>query len=463
MEQEPKPSGVSLPLLLKQKWQIQQRMLQHYTEGQGAAAYSPSEGTNQDTSSTQPLLRYDRRTPLSRHETSKLQNKVFTTAELEQRIYQTTVAMVDIQMQLHRGEEIYFEDTVAHGNMFKGWDAFVDLKMDDSADNAMGPPRRVPADSRWFSSSCKSISQNFKPVPPMPVQKTFPMPTVTTLAVGPSMKSVDPVTAAAASLEDQAVDGKLETSAPDTAAEMESAVTNGKNVEKEAATTLAAGRSEPCREETKDVEGDVEMKDAPLPTIEEASTDEDTAAKEVEELIEKESAVNDSSAKEEQVNSKKRKKREEKTEDDQSDDKKPAAKDTEEPPAKKQEIERPTEEDTQDESDASETSYTIDDDTNSPSKKDENYAKLVSRTDKSEKNYTPKKEEAESTKEKKKLPKRASQLGPYGDSSFMDSLATLGSRRGGRDNKDGKEKETPKKAAASTPRKRGRPTRSSRK
>jgi hypothetical protein len=36
--------------------------------------------------------------------------------------------MMEIQKQLYRGEEVYFEETQAHGNLFRGWDAFIDLK-----------------------------------------------------------------------------------------------------------------------------------------------------------------------------------------------------------------------------------------------------------------------------------------------------------------------------------------------
>ena len=55
-------------------------------------------------------------------------NRTFSAYELEERMYKTTAAIVNIQKQLHRGEEVYYEDTYNHGNVFRGWDGLVDLK-----------------------------------------------------------------------------------------------------------------------------------------------------------------------------------------------------------------------------------------------------------------------------------------------------------------------------------------------
>ena len=51
--------------------------------------------------------------------------------------------------------------------MFRGWDAFVDAKDVGvgAKDVGTGAGRRVPADTRWFSGSCRSISRNARPAP----------------------------------------------------------------------------------------------------------------------------------------------------------------------------------------------------------------------------------------------------------------------------------------------------------
>ena len=101
--------------------------------------------------------------------------RVFSTTELEKKISKAHARLVDIHKQLHRGEEIYFQDTDVHGNIYKGWEAFIDSKPEhigiQHADrfpydeiNALAPSttssapsRKMHADSRWFSSSSYSV------------------------------------------------------------------------------------------------------------------------------------------------------------------------------------------------------------------------------------------------------------------------------------------------------------------
>lgn len=100
---------------------------------------------------------------------------VFSSSDLIGLHSRVLSAMTDIQRQLHRGEESYYEHT-DHGNIYKGWDAFVDAKYDRGASTQGGgtagsqasivapsasssaPSRRMPADHRWFSGSCRSVS-----------------------------------------------------------------------------------------------------------------------------------------------------------------------------------------------------------------------------------------------------------------------------------------------------------------
>jgi hypothetical protein len=95
---------------------------------------------------------------------------------LEDLLVKTTVAMVDIQKQVYRGEETYYEDTHAHGNIFRGWDAYVDSKDLGAIHGTSAPPqtsRRVPGDSRWFSGSCRSVSRSNRPAPLNTMRSSF--------------------------------------------------------------------------------------------------------------------------------------------------------------------------------------------------------------------------------------------------------------------------------------------------
>ena len=68
--------------------------------------------------------------------------------------------------------------------MFRGWDAFVDAK-DVGVKDATGASRRVPADTRWFSGSCRSISRNSRPPPLVrSLQTPGPRPSSTTNFTG---------------------------------------------------------------------------------------------------------------------------------------------------------------------------------------------------------------------------------------------------------------------------------------
>ena len=116
--------------------------------------------------------------------------------ELRQYIHKTYSTLTSIQRQLHRGEESYFEQTYSHGNLLQGWDniwieqhhnhhnsnsytSYTNSSsgMYSSSGGGMGedgtssnsinnhahhmnnhnksiPIRKMPADYRWFTSSC---------------------------------------------------------------------------------------------------------------------------------------------------------------------------------------------------------------------------------------------------------------------------------------------------------------------
>lgn len=132
------------------------------------------------------------------HNSSSSQQYIFTTNELEQKLSVAYNALIDIQKQLSRGEELYFQETDTHGNLYKNWDSIIDVKAEhvgipnydigsggggnngnNSSGNGNGvgidplefvkinsnnnnmPNRRMNNDMRWFSlSSTVTTDQN---------------------------------------------------------------------------------------------------------------------------------------------------------------------------------------------------------------------------------------------------------------------------------------------------------------
>jgi hypothetical protein len=197
MEDIFQPSGRCLPLLLQEKWRLE-------SEGKATTSTSSTspfvEGNNEADITLTSLLPRHLAThshysysgiPLSRQDNNEkeqgqiVSNKTFTVSELEDHIGKITNAMLDIQQQLSRAEEVYFEETYHHGNLFKGWEMFIDAK-----DPTLYPPamtvsgRRMPTDSRWFSGSYDnavgggvSYSTSTKPVGDRPSIMTMTMMT----------------------------------------------------------------------------------------------------------------------------------------------------------------------------------------------------------------------------------------------------------------------------------------------
>ena len=133
------PSGVVLPMILRMK----------YNEQVGNATGDDKKGA---------------KLPLHPQVDKDDENQVFSVEELEQKMMQASSVMMEIQKQLYRGEEGYVEETHAHGNMFRGWDAFIDLKDVGVHHAGMAPQpgisRRIPTDNRWFSGSSTSVPRS---------------------------------------------------------------------------------------------------------------------------------------------------------------------------------------------------------------------------------------------------------------------------------------------------------------
>ena len=111
--------------------------------------------------------------------------RIMTARQIEEELWNTSRALVEVQKQIQRGEEAYYEETqVSHGsNLFRGWEGFIDARDVGNTNNAShhlpvgvgGNSRRMPGDFRWFSSTCNNISRHMKP---------FSMGTKVTASIG---------------------------------------------------------------------------------------------------------------------------------------------------------------------------------------------------------------------------------------------------------------------------------------
>jgi len=140
-------TGITIPLILKRKWKNEKKQDR---KNNNSAPANKGKG-----------LKFSQDFDLTAGETNELKNRVFTASELESRIWETKKRMMEISQQLYRDEEVYYENTYNHGSIYKGWDAFVDAKDIETSgpSSTQGTGRRVPADMRWFSGSCKSFPQ----------------------------------------------------------------------------------------------------------------------------------------------------------------------------------------------------------------------------------------------------------------------------------------------------------------
>jgi hypothetical protein len=147
-----RPSGVTLPLFLRKKWNDQEVEIDKQVNS--------SNNEKMYDKAKKPVL------PLHPQPQQLETEAVFTADDLEQRTHSASVNMIEIQKQLYRGEEMYHEETNSHGNLFIRWDAFIDIRDLSGSSNAQGTgSRRMPADNRWFSGSCKSVSRSSRTYP----------------------------------------------------------------------------------------------------------------------------------------------------------------------------------------------------------------------------------------------------------------------------------------------------------
>jgi hypothetical protein len=172
-----RPSGIALPLVLRER-----ASRQDVSASKSESSGPPPDATNESNNVTRVeeskkdtvVQKAEEVVDLSEKVPLGMRKRVWTTHELQERVAKAEAAMVQIQRQLHCGEECYFEETNHHGNIFRGWDAFVDSKDDPAANN--GPSRRIHSDHRWFSTSCKTYTRSGpSPFPPQSTS-TSPLP-----------------------------------------------------------------------------------------------------------------------------------------------------------------------------------------------------------------------------------------------------------------------------------------------
>lgn len=148
-----------------------------------------------ETSSKQDKDNTDDRQKSPEHRESVAnRNAVFTSEELQNQLWRASVAMIDIQKQLYRGEESYHEETHSWGNLFRGFDDAIGAMQPEQASGGGFTGRRLHADSRWFSGSCPSVGRTKKPTPPIMATKAAPVTAVTpTSTLSSSAHSTKPV------------------------------------------------------------------------------------------------------------------------------------------------------------------------------------------------------------------------------------------------------------------------------
>jgi hypothetical protein len=92
-------------------------------------------------------------------------SECFSPNQLRQYIHRSYAVLSSLQRQLHRGEETYFEESHAHGNLFSGWDnIWIEAGVSGENNSSSGAggegilksitTKKMPNDHRWFTSSC---------------------------------------------------------------------------------------------------------------------------------------------------------------------------------------------------------------------------------------------------------------------------------------------------------------------
>jgi hypothetical protein len=120
-------------------------------------------------------------------------NWYWTADALEEALPHAALQLSYIQNQIQRGEECYTEEASTH-SIYKGWDGFIDARLDSTFHNSasgngvlgsgggggamntsLPPPRRMPAEQRWFSNSFTDLAPYSGPQANRPMGRFVPL------------------------------------------------------------------------------------------------------------------------------------------------------------------------------------------------------------------------------------------------------------------------------------------------
>ena len=105
--------------------------------------------------------------PMNHRRTASSQTSapVWTTDELEEELKKVSKAVVDIQKQIQRGEETYYEESQTYGgghNLFQSWEGYIDSREMGGGNGGIGNSRRpLPSEYRWFSTTTRAVAANY--------------------------------------------------------------------------------------------------------------------------------------------------------------------------------------------------------------------------------------------------------------------------------------------------------------
>ena len=95
MDEISRPSGSELPLLLRRRLRDQQGLESVHGSIESSPSVNSQEAVKTISNASKTSLSSDDK------------NRIFAAEELEERIWKTTVAMVEVQKQIFKGEETY--------------------------------------------------------------------------------------------------------------------------------------------------------------------------------------------------------------------------------------------------------------------------------------------------------------------------------------------------------------------
>jgi len=173
-------------------------------------SYSTPSSSSNNFIQQQPMETTNHHDESQKKNTHRKYQQHWTCSAMEEQLHKVKSALIHVQKQIHRGEELYYQETDSYGNIFKGWDTLLDMKTGqqesntnihvnslgsslssatttttgglnnnnnkqmgnesnhnntsflllggESSTNAQSALKKIPNDLRWFSSSSATIS-----------------------------------------------------------------------------------------------------------------------------------------------------------------------------------------------------------------------------------------------------------------------------------------------------------------